>query len=300
MTPEQDKNLKEILGFDPDGTTEKDTPGKRSVASEQSLLPQNWSELFQEHIRSLYTDRIKAESQVSKKKPFAILSINESFDGGAKVEMAQRIYFAFKGDGEIKSDFTEATRLDVRHSEGEIINIYMVVNSDAYSFEYIKFEEDTSMKLGAGVVNRGINVTYRPDGTLEKITISSYSQEDAGRLPSESIVKFGQDGNVKDILEATDNKIEVERDSTIKNVHVRRLFEEEEVDDISIPIAVDIQRLKEDLFPDELLRNPEDPNMDLDLSWKGIASLTKVGVGWTPAGVDKEDSINPQKTAWSK
>lgn len=96
-----------------------------------------------------------------------------------------------------------------------------------------------------------------------------------------------------ELVDSQSGDLQGEIDENAGIAHINRLEDDKIVDSFSIPITVDFAQIKGELFPEELLKNPTNPNPDLDEGWRGVDPVDRVGITWELKEDDRLHSLTP-------
>lgn len=281
MADEQEENLNEILGFDPN---EQDSSVQSGVIeTSKDLTPLQKTALAagktEEEIRELFLKN-------------TIVSLSENKD-------TENLFSINKSSYDYKRTFWRY-RKDLALNFGAAITT-TIPTTDKYGLlktEYSGEEQDTEKIIFNGYVNiykkisddRIVNVDYNPDGKLKRVMFGIYNGDANYGIvfdEKEKILKYfmHKEESFVDQYKSSRsrrNLIPPELEFGIREdgmVIIVLSKKGEETDRFSVPEEIDIEGIKAEMYPDELLKNPSNPDINLD---KGVhlPPLARIGARW--------------------
>lgn len=296
---EQDRLLEDVLGFNPNeqalgSTDERDQSPLQKVAQAAGIPVKEMREKFLTQERGYGYGNYHLD-------PDNLLKIQT----GTNFSRTRREYFRWDGRQErftkaIESEFENESsyihhKTEYVGEEGEKTTIYFVEKGRLSIYRNTE---------GGQVVN----LSYNSDGSLNSI-----EPGDMGWLNTR-IARNKDNGKYEFQYKENDDKAnhdmtknipikfggevlmdwQVSEDGTKINITMRK--DGEITNELSFPthLSADVATLKEDMYPDELLKNPGNPDINLDEGAKLADPYKRIGATWEVLDRKKADPAQPR------
>lgn len=295
---EQESNLKELLGFDPnDSSSNDESDAMPKPKNERFGWTENWKELFKHAAdwsttkESLYMDEdnllaVEKFAQGQLRAYYRYISRKSEYaDFAHKFDKYTQVYFHTENQyGKTTSMFTEA-------EPGEVVGISFHTRDG--EVQEVKFEGTRA--------SREIEATYLSTGGLNEVMfiMTDYNNIIIDELdgipdpPERQYTGIYFDSRSKRWEVHGDNPFGFKTFVNNGFLHIKRNELGKEVDVIKAPLVLPDppQHIYEDLLPDELIRHPDSKNAELDQHWKGKDFFEIVGIEWTVVDNDSTNSV---------
>ncbi len=279
---EQDQNFRDVLGFDPNSSSEEATGGEGGIPKpkdEHSSWPKDWKEIFKQVRIPIHHNRLNIN--LLFRDPDNLFGIDEDDYG------IDRGYFAFD------QSLNSFQRKNYFYVDNDRQSLGVRLESDNH--DWSGFNIDPLRKWANASISKMIGgrdlTVYYSDGkfdfvTLEVIPHSRVIDSDKDIIDY-GLVRHGNSLSPTVSGLALEGKIDEEKEIA----EIQRLEKGKVIDTFSIPLNVDFNKIKEECFPQELLRDPKDPNTALDDSWKGVDFFHEAGLRWDAVADDSLHSL---------
>lgn len=290
---EQAQNLKDVLGFDPNSTAANQKGVRTPGGSEISRVSKGTG-IEEDAIRFRFDRDFIVGGEIIHSDPDKLFNITMYNGDTRRVYKKINPHYSSVDNGgtlilKVANKDEELDREIIVHRDSDDPNEAGISRGQSLVFEKDKFE----VKGGTG--NRTFDARYDKSGVLERVLSSaqvfSNDEHDDFRGDSLSVMCGVADFQFEEQVWAQDSATPWQWEPNEKEQELKmwRGDREDPVDELIVPWRVDISALRADLFPDYLLKNPQDSNLELDRSWKDVDLFKKVGVSFSSF---KNDSIN--------
>jgi hypothetical protein len=265
---DQHENLKDILGFDPNASKDSFRTSVPKVDDERRGWPEDWRERFERGV--------KGWQEVLFQDPDRLFTV------GHNISQIVRSYSRYN---HMLGIFQGASTLH-RPDNTEAISIINYGDNNTYTwFKMHDSAEFSKKKVG----ERSVDVSYDPNGNLKAVSFeirqptpdNSFAARKAKILGSGKIDKNAQ------------FDFEVAEDEEAKSLVLKRVENGDVKDIIEVPRHVDLKIIRESLVLDELMKNPRNPDPNLDVAWRGVDVFHMSGMRWDPVADDSLHSLTP-------
>lgn len=272
--PGQNENLKELLGFDPDETVQ----AFPQSTNEKGDLIRKFEEFTGGDKDITYSDpnRLFTVSKYGHRKFYRFDNrYRRSFSPGNELHISDRydeqISLTLRSDN---NDFTTVTWGEDKHEKKEEDRHYAGIT-------YKIAGRELELSYRSGKLSR-VRLVATPENAREHSEVSTIP-EFVGVFWLRRNIVTERGGQLPGITSEIDSKNGVMR--------VVRKSKGRIVDQISVPLSADLDAIKTNLFPEELLRNPQTQNEEVDKYWRGVDVFSEMGAKWDTLADDELKSL---------
>ncbi len=279
--PGQHENLTEILGFDPNASTEPRGigDGTPKPKSERYGWPKDWKQLFQDEMVGKGRNRLVYQDA---ERLFAI----STFPAGKVI--IERSYYSYDPEAEGFRAVSGATFSDDKFTLSARAD-----NDSHYSLTYDE-KALVPIRVGEKIGGRMLDIHYLGNGQLHGVEWASHSLEGDGSSPMKKTNVYYSPENGFEFSKKDGVELDISVSETGTGI-LKRLENSEVLDILEVPLTLSLDKINKikDSVPDELLRHPDNPNTKLDEGWRGVDFFHELGLKWDPVADDSLHSLTP-------
>ena len=286
---EQDKNLKDILGFDPNATTDEPKRPAPSFKDERRGFPDNWKEVFKQSVKNYHS---LGNEEIITEDLDNLFSVSKN----PMFNAVTRCFYRYSQKGRHFEGSSYAFLPD--NPEEESQRLSFITNSDNDDFVDISFQKEkrwAPITIQKSSGKRRVVAMYSERGDIQGFEFGQFEMIPNNITGHIAYGAYDEDhgwhyGAIsprdEDLL-----KLDLEEDKEHDMVIVRRTEDGEVKDVIEFPMKIDPQALKDKWLDPRLLEDPKNPDPSLDLSWKGRDFFHDAGLRWDAVADDSLHSL---------
>ncbi len=284
---EQDQNLRDILGFDPNPPADEPGTSTSGFKGERRGFPENWREIFKKSAKAA-NHHLSKDPFVDEANLFTISNWVHGISRNFGMYYPEEERFLFPSSLFLEDYPSRRLRFHTS-SIDKITSATADFGGDKHSTEWspIQISKDIGSNRSGG---RSMEIHYAEDGNLIKIILRVIPFSPNGRYHNsyKSEVVYDYKGGVQS---TGDFDVLTDEDRQSGILKVERVEQGDVKDEIEVPVKIDPQALKDKWIDPRLLENPQNPDPSLDLSWKGVDFFHDAGLRWDAVADDSFHSL---------